>query len=406
MDNVKDLKKELYNILQDSSEILGYNSNLRNKYGEREKDFNREMERWDQERKKWCQNLVAQKVSSKKITELEYIKDELTSKVNELELLKSESVIGGGNEEQRKQRKQSFESLTHPIVPTIKNIMNSKEQGLESPIHDISTISKPRKNLHEFFHKNLLYRIQSNVSSDISVVGKKAVPIIASIFMSPLFFTLLVIAVVYYMILKRIWNEKKGRAKWEAEHHFSRNSFEALPLSGCVLACSNACIRASFCLRLPLSISDHMRRKNFSCKSRFSTCYVSLYNKRFLTFLSLYGKFIQDVSIVCAFRETIEELSSKIEEKLAVKTVDNAWKCEEEMSCLSSDSDLFNTILFTGLPSGDQSAEVQVERSHLPSGGELSTCKGKPPSFVWSSDSKLVANFSLPTLSMRSSDGG
>ncbi|KAG9297500.1 hypothetical protein G9A89_020902, partial [Geosiphon pyriformis] len=57
-------------------------------------------------------------------------------------------------------------------------------------------------------------------------------------------------------------------------------------------------------------------------------------------------------------------------------TVDNTWKCEEEMSCLSSDSDLFNTVLFTGLPSGDQSAEVQVERPHLPSGGELSTCKG------------------------------
>ncbi|CAI2193383.1 2282_t:CDS:2, partial [Funneliformis geosporum] len=30
-------------------------------------------------------------------------------------------------------------------------------------------------------------------------------------------------------------------------------------------------------------------------------------------------------------------------------TVDNAWKCEGEMSCLSSDSDLLNTILFTGL---------------------------------------------------------
>ncbi|KAG9301132.1 hypothetical protein G9A89_012515 [Geosiphon pyriformis] len=95
----------------------------------------------------------AQKVLLKKIPELEYIKDELTSKFNELELLKSESVIGIDNKEQRK---QSFEFLTHPIMPTIKNIMNSKEQGLKSPIHDIPTISKPRKNLHKFFYKDFL----------------------------------------------------------------------------------------------------------------------------------------------------------------------------------------------------------------------------------------------------------
>jgi hypothetical protein len=35
--------------------------------------------------------------------------------------------------------------------------------------------------------------------------------------------------------------------------------------------------------------------------------------------LSLYGRFIQDISIVCAFGETIEELSSKIGEKTAVE---------------------------------------------------------------------------------------
>ena len=62
-----------------------------------------------------------------------------------------------------------------------------------------------------------------------------------------------------------------------------------------------------------------MRGKNFSCKSRFSTCYVSLYNKRFLTLLSLYGRVIQDIDIICAFGETVEELSSKIGEELAVE---------------------------------------------------------------------------------------
>ncbi|KAG9285119.1 hypothetical protein G9A89_008466 [Geosiphon pyriformis] len=63
--------------------------------------------------------------------------------------------------------------------------------------------------------------------------------------------------------------------------------------------------------------------------------------------------------------------------------VDNVWKCEEKISFLSSDSNFFNTILFTGLLSGDQLAEVQVERSHLPSSSELSTCKDKSSSFVW-----------------------
>ncbi|CAG8636840.1 363_t:CDS:1, partial [Diversispora eburnea] len=38
----------------------------------------------------------------------------------------------------------------------------------------------------------------------------------------------------------------------------------------------------------------------------------------------------------------------------------------------------------------DQQIEVQVGRSHLPSDGELSTCKGRPSNFVRSSDDELV----------------
>ena len=42
MANVIDLKKELYNALQDSSEIVSYNAKLRDKYEKQEKKFNRE----------------------------------------------------------------------------------------------------------------------------------------------------------------------------------------------------------------------------------------------------------------------------------------------------------------------------------------------------------------------------
>ncbi|CAG8678330.1 19264_t:CDS:1, partial [Racocetra fulgida] len=42
MANMIDLKKELYNALQDSSEIVLYNAKLRNKYEKQEKNFNQE----------------------------------------------------------------------------------------------------------------------------------------------------------------------------------------------------------------------------------------------------------------------------------------------------------------------------------------------------------------------------
>src|SRR5438128_798780 len=57
MANVIDLKKELYNTLQDSSEIVSYNTKLRDKYEKQEKKFNQEREQWDRDRKKWSQKL-------------------------------------------------------------------------------------------------------------------------------------------------------------------------------------------------------------------------------------------------------------------------------------------------------------------------------------------------------------
>ncbi|CAG8542792.1 15309_t:CDS:2 [Acaulospora morrowiae] len=47
-----DLKKELYDVFQDSFEILSDNAKLRGKYKKQEKDFNQGRNKWDQDRKK------------------------------------------------------------------------------------------------------------------------------------------------------------------------------------------------------------------------------------------------------------------------------------------------------------------------------------------------------------------
>ncbi|CAG8586598.1 7401_t:CDS:2 [Cetraspora pellucida] len=57
MDNVIDLKKELYIALQDSSEIVSYNAKLQDRYEKQEKKINREREQWDRDRKKWGKKL-------------------------------------------------------------------------------------------------------------------------------------------------------------------------------------------------------------------------------------------------------------------------------------------------------------------------------------------------------------
>ncbi|RIB24798.1 hypothetical protein C2G38_2167554 [Gigaspora rosea] len=61
MANVIDLKKELYNALQDSSEIVSYNAKLQDKYEKQEKDFNQERNKWDRNRKKWSKKLEGDK---------------------------------------------------------------------------------------------------------------------------------------------------------------------------------------------------------------------------------------------------------------------------------------------------------------------------------------------------------
>ncbi|CAG8632686.1 7392_t:CDS:2 [Paraglomus brasilianum] len=77
MANVIDLKKELYNALQDSSEIVSYNAKLRDKYEKQEKKINRERGQWDRDRKKWSKKLGGANTEIQKLRthDLELIKE-------------------------------------------------------------------------------------------------------------------------------------------------------------------------------------------------------------------------------------------------------------------------------------------------------------------------------------------
>ncbi|CAG8629823.1 8672_t:CDS:1 [Paraglomus brasilianum] len=57
MTYVKDLEEEIYRILQSSSQLRKYNSDLRNKYIKQEENFDRERKGWDRGRKKWSKKL-------------------------------------------------------------------------------------------------------------------------------------------------------------------------------------------------------------------------------------------------------------------------------------------------------------------------------------------------------------
>src|SRR6185312_13176694 len=96
MANVIDLKKELYNALQDSSEIISYNAKLRDKYEKQEKKFNRERKKWSKKLgdavtenqnlqfENASKDISLAKSKAKYATKLEEIK----SLRNEMELLK------------------------------------------------------------------------------------------------------------------------------------------------------------------------------------------------------------------------------------------------------------------------------------------------------------------------------
>ena len=52
-----DLEKEIHRILQSSSKLRNYNSELRDKYIKQEENFDQERKRWDRDRKKWSKKL-------------------------------------------------------------------------------------------------------------------------------------------------------------------------------------------------------------------------------------------------------------------------------------------------------------------------------------------------------------
>ncbi|KAF0562276.1 hypothetical protein F8M41_000052 [Gigaspora margarita] len=86
MANVIDLKKELYNALQDSSEIVSYNVKLWDKYKKQEKDFNWKRNTWDWNRKKWNKKL------ERVVSENQNLQFENASKAISLANFKSENI--------------------------------------------------------------------------------------------------------------------------------------------------------------------------------------------------------------------------------------------------------------------------------------------------------------------------
>jgi len=166
MANVIGLKKELYNALQDSSEIVSYNAKLRDKYEKQEKNFNREREQWDRDRKKWSkklggivtenQNLQFENASkaislantnakseidikSKEITTLRSMKKilegRLSSAQNDIvstqeEILKKESEITS--------LKSELTNLKSELVLKISELDCQKSEALSKPVDPLS----------------------------------------------------------------------------------------------------------------------------------------------------------------------------------------------------------------------------------------------------------------------------
>ncbi|RIB21398.1 hypothetical protein C2G38_2176727 [Gigaspora rosea] len=177
MANVIGHKEELYNTLQDSSEIVSYNAKLWDKYEKQEKksigkeDDGIGIEKSGIENANKDISLVKSKaendIKSKKIrslesmikileAELENIKskseeakprDYVSSKANELEWLKSETiskpVIGGNVEGQSS------------IISTIKNRSNSSNISVVSEESEIRGYASPSQFITTFDNKNL-----------------------------------------------------------------------------------------------------------------------------------------------------------------------------------------------------------------------------------------------------------
>ncbi|RIB05265.1 hypothetical protein C2G38_2253912 [Gigaspora rosea] len=287
MANVIDLKKELYNALQDSSEIVSYNAKLRDKYEKQEKkSIGREDDGIGIERSgienankdislaksKAKNDIKSKKIRSlefmikilegklssaqkdvisiqsdsskketeitslkSKIAELENIKSELEeakprdyvpSKVNELECLKSETIlkpIVGGDDEKNITKTDNISlgstDLSKYFIrrknmdqteKTDGNILTyTNDEIIELSKNDTEANSKVSNetSISEISKDNMSALIESNSQMR---PGPEALPLlaVASTLISPLsayiFLALLIIVVVWF--IKRTWN--------------------------------------------------------------------------------------------------------------------------------------------------------------------------------------------------------
>ncbi|RIB05004.1 hypothetical protein C2G38_2220859 [Gigaspora rosea] len=256
MANVIDLKKELYNALQDSSEIVSYNAKLRDKYEKQEKDFNQERNNkaislanskseniTKSKRIRSLESMIkilekSEVLSLKsKITELER---ELALNISELEHLKSKnmsvSIVGGNNKKNITKSRPEGMDQVGKINGNILTYTNNEitelpknDTEINPKVSDEIDISKTNKdnmldtlikpNIVEAMSQNITpYLAQrENISSLIELNSQmrhsleaspfpiEAIPIVSSTLISPLsayiFLTLLIIAVIWFIIL-------------------------------------------------------------------------------------------------------------------------------------------------------------------------------------------------------------
>ncbi|CAJ0885464.1 17595_t:CDS:2 [Entrophospora sp. SA101] len=304
MTYVKDLEEEIHRILQSSSKLHKYNSELRDKYIKQEENFDQKRKGWDRDRKKWSKKLGGivtenqnlqfenarkaislanfksendikskkirslesmieilegkltsaqgdvisiQNDSSKKesenlslkskIAELDHIKSSLESKVNELEHLKSEAIskpIVGGDDGKNITKSDNISLGSTDLskyficgknMDPIEKIdgeiteLSKNDTEIIPKVIDEIDISETNNNILQEIPNMTTYLAQpeNNVSSLIESntqmgPGPEALPLsaVASTLMSPLsayiFLILLIIAVMWFMVLRRTWD--------------------------------------------------------------------------------------------------------------------------------------------------------------------------------------------------------
>ncbi|CAJ0911467.1 8611_t:CDS:2 [Entrophospora sp. SA101] len=250
----------MHRILQSSSKLCEYNSMLRDKCIKQDEDFDQERNVWDRDRKKWSkklggvvaenQNLQfenASKAISLAESEAKYdIKlEEIKSLRNEMELLKasksediSGSIIGGDD---KKNISKSINIST--VSDSNKNISkyfirkknmdqagkidgnisdHTRHDGITEPSKvdtEISSKINEETNINEISKDILLAQPENNTPSlirshpQISMGGVEAIPVMVSTLMSPLsaymLLALLIIAVMWFVVLRRTWGLKR-----------------------------------------------------------------------------------------------------------------------------------------------------------------------------------------------------